>query len=58
MAFSVNKVFLIGGAMSSKVLLLVMVLTVTGCGTVKGTVGGFLDGAAEDMKTAGSWIKK
>lgn len=37
---------------------LLCMLTMTACGTVKGTVGGFLDGAAEDMKTAGTWIKK
>lgn len=28
------------------------------CGTVKGTAGGFFEGAADDMKSVGGWIKK
>ena len=28
------------------------------CGTVKGTAGGFFEGAADDMKSVGGWSKK
>jgi len=28
------------------------------CGTVKGTAGGFFEGAANDMQSVGGWIKK
>jgi len=36
---------------------LVLSLFLVGCGTVKGTVGGFLEGAGQDFKNAGEWVK-
>jgi predicted small secreted protein len=32
-------------------------LMLSACGTVKGTAGGFLEGAGTDLRNAGEWIK-
>jgi predicted small secreted protein len=36
---------------------LVVVLALTGCGTVKGTVGGFLEGVGQDATALGQKVK-
>jgi predicted small secreted protein len=38
-----------------KILAIVaLMLTLTACGTVRGTAGGFVDGVSKDMKSAGA----
>jgi len=44
--------------MQRLILASVLIITLQACGTVKGTVGGFLDGASDDMKSLGTWVKK
>jgi uncharacterized protein YceK len=39
------------------VLVTVMVAVLTGCGTVRGTAGGFFEGASEDFKSVSTTIK-
>ena len=41
-----------------QVILVVMIASVlAGCGTVKGTTSGFLDGASQDLKTLSDKVK-
>jgi predicted small secreted protein len=40
-----------------KLALILTMVFMTGCGTVKGTAGGFLEGAGHDLSRAGEWIK-
>ena len=44
--------------MKNGFMVLLIAAVITGCGTVKGTAGGFFEGAGEDFKTVGDWIKK
>ena len=32
-------------------------MILSACGTVKGTAGGFLEGAGEDLTRAGEWVR-
>jgi predicted small secreted protein len=37
---------------------MLVALALSACGTVKGTAGGFLEGAGQDLSRAGEWIKE
>lgn len=50
--------FVFKGMTMKHLLLIAISLALTACGTVKGTTGGFFEGAADDMKTVGGWIKR
>jgi uncharacterized protein YceK len=39
------------------VLATVMITVLSGCGTIRGTAGGFLEGASQDLKSLSTTIK-
>ena len=43
--------------MRQLVLVTVMITVLSGCGTVRGTAGGFLEGASQDLKSLSVTIK-
>jgi len=43
--------------MKHSILIAVMCLGLAACGTVKGTAGGFFEGASEDFKSISTTIK-
>ena len=43
--------------MKHAILAAVIIAVLTGCGTVRGTAGGFLEGAAQDLKSLSTTIK-
>lgn len=43
--------------MKQAILAVVVVTVLTGCGTVRGTAGGFLEGASQDLKSLSVTIK-
>lgn len=43
--------------MKHVILAAIVVTTLTGCGTIRGTAGGFLEGASQDLKSLSVTIK-
>ena len=43
--------------MKHAILAAVIITVLTGCGTIRGTAGGFLEGASQDLKSLSTTIK-
>lgn len=44
--------------MNHAIVVFLLAAVITGCGTVKGTTAGFLDGASQDLKSLSDKVSK